>query len=117
MATTTGTTSVQTLLVLRAIEGVEKPLPGGRTGTRIVQDSRLLIATVKRLDRIAERREDRAEREQALRFDRTLLARFAERIADPARPLRWSLVRSNVDGFAANAWGFHPLSAMAIIPR
>lgn len=32
-------------------------------------------------------------------------------------PLRWSLVRSNVDGFAANPWAIHPLSAMAIIPR
>ncbi|OYW46065.1 MAG: hypothetical protein B7Z08_06800 [Sphingomonadales bacterium 32-68-7] len=32
-------------------------------------------------------------------------------------PLRWSLVRSNVDGFAANPWGFHPLPDMALIPR
>ena len=32
-------------------------------------------------------------------------------------PLRWSLVRGNVDGFAANVWGFHPLPDMAVIPR
>jgi len=32
-------------------------------------------------------------------------------------PLRWSLVRGNVDGFAANPWAFHPLPEMATIPR
>lgn len=32
-------------------------------------------------------------------------------------PLRWSMVRGNVDGFAANAWAWHPLPDMAIIPR
>ena len=32
-------------------------------------------------------------------------------------PLRFSLVRSNVDGFEANAWAFHPLPALAVIPR
>jgi oligopeptide transport system substrate-binding protein len=32
-------------------------------------------------------------------------------------PLRWSLVRSDVTGFAPNAWAFHPLPAMAAIPR
>ncbi len=32
-------------------------------------------------------------------------------------PLRWSLVRGNVDGFAANVWGFHPLPDMAVIPN
>lgn len=32
-------------------------------------------------------------------------------------PLRWSLVRGNVDGFEANAYGFHPLPPMAQIPR
>lgn len=32
-------------------------------------------------------------------------------------PLRWSLVRGNVDGFAPNLWGFHPLPDMAVIPR
>ncbi|AKH43496.1 oligopeptide transport system substrate-binding protein [Altererythrobacter atlanticus] len=32
-------------------------------------------------------------------------------------PLRWSLIRGNVDGFAANAWAFHPLPPMATLPR
>lgn len=32
-------------------------------------------------------------------------------------PLRWSMVRSNVDGFADNQWGFHPLPDMATIPK
>jgi ABC-type transport system substrate-binding protein len=32
-------------------------------------------------------------------------------------PLRWSLVRGNVDGFAPNLWAFHPLPDMAVIPR
>jgi ABC-type transport system substrate-binding protein len=32
-------------------------------------------------------------------------------------PLRWSMVRGTVDGFAANAWAWHPLPDMATIPR
>jgi peptide/nickel transport system substrate-binding protein/oligopeptide transport system substrate-binding protein len=32
-------------------------------------------------------------------------------------PLRWSMVRSNVDGYTANAWAWHPLPDMAIIPK
>jgi ABC-type oligopeptide transport system substrate-binding subunit len=32
-------------------------------------------------------------------------------------PLRWSMVRGSVDGFAANAWAWHPLPDMATIPR
>jgi ABC-type transport system substrate-binding protein len=32
-------------------------------------------------------------------------------------PLRWSLVRGNVDGFTGNRWAFHPLQDMAVIPR
>jgi ABC-type transport system substrate-binding protein len=32
-------------------------------------------------------------------------------------PLRWSMVRSNVNGYAANAWAWHPLPDMAIIPK
>ena len=32
-------------------------------------------------------------------------------------PLRWSLIRGNVSGFAANRWAFHPLPPMAEIPR
>lgn len=34
-----------------------------------------------------------------------------------ARPLRWSLVRSGVTGFAPNPWGWHPLPPLAFIPR
>ena len=32
-------------------------------------------------------------------------------------PVRFSLVRAGVDGFAANRWVFHPLPQMAVIPR
>jgi len=32
-------------------------------------------------------------------------------------PLRFSLVRGGIDGFAGNAWGFHPLPPLAVIPR
>ena len=32
-------------------------------------------------------------------------------------PLRFSLVRGDVEGFAANPWAFHPLPALAVIPR
>jgi ABC-type transport system substrate-binding protein len=34
-----------------------------------------------------------------------------------ARPLRWSLVRSNVAGFSPNVLGWHPLPPLAVIPR
>jgi len=34
-----------------------------------------------------------------------------------ARPLRWSLVRADITGFAANPWGFHPLLPLALTPR
>lgn len=34
-----------------------------------------------------------------------------------ARPLRWSLVRSSVSGFAPSPWGWHPLPPMALLPR
>jgi len=34
-----------------------------------------------------------------------------------ARPLRWSLVRSNVAGFSPNPLGWHPLPPLAVIPR
>lgn len=33
------------------------------------------------------------------------------------QPLRWSLVRGRVDGFAANQWAFHPLPPLAQIAR
>lgn len=32
-------------------------------------------------------------------------------------PIRWSLVRGSVDGFAANAWGWHPLMPLAWLPK
>jgi ABC-type oligopeptide transport system substrate-binding subunit len=32
-------------------------------------------------------------------------------------PLRFSLVRSNVDGYLPNRWAFHPLPPLAVIPR
>lgn len=32
-------------------------------------------------------------------------------------PVRFSLVRADVDGFAANRWAFHPLPPMATIPK
>jgi peptide/nickel transport system substrate-binding protein/oligopeptide transport system substrate-binding protein len=34
-----------------------------------------------------------------------------------ARPLRWSLVRSNVTGFAPNPWGWHTLPPFAMRPK
>ncbi len=33
------------------------------------------------------------------------------------QPLRWSLVRSGIDGFAANQWAFHPLPPLAQLAR
>jgi len=32
-------------------------------------------------------------------------------------PIRWSLVRGEVSGFAANSWGIHPLMPMAMRPK
>jgi oligopeptide transport system substrate-binding protein len=32
-------------------------------------------------------------------------------------PLRFTLVRGDVDGFEGNAWAFHPLPPLAVIPR
>ena len=34
-----------------------------------------------------------------------------------ARPLRWSLVRGDITGFATNPWGLHPLLPLALAPR
>ncbi len=33
------------------------------------------------------------------------------------QPIRWSLVRGDVTGFATNRWGVHPLMPMALRPR
>jgi peptide/nickel transport system substrate-binding protein len=32
-------------------------------------------------------------------------------------PIRWSLVRGDVNGFATNPWGWHPLMPLARLPR
>lgn len=32
-------------------------------------------------------------------------------------PIRWSLVRGSVDGFATNAWGWHPLMPLSWLPK
>lgn len=32
-------------------------------------------------------------------------------------PIRWSLVRGSVQGFAPNAWGWHPLMPLAWLPK
>lgn len=32
-------------------------------------------------------------------------------------PVRWSLVRGDVNGFSTNRWGWHPLMPMAKVPR
>lgn len=32
-------------------------------------------------------------------------------------PIRWSLVRGNVSGFASNAWAWHPLMPLALLPK
>lgn len=34
-----------------------------------------------------------------------------------ARPLRWSLLRAGVTGFALNPWGWHPLPPLAVLPK
>lgn len=34
-----------------------------------------------------------------------------------ARPLRWSLVRGDIVGFATNPWGVHPLLPLALTPK
>jgi peptide/nickel transport system substrate-binding protein/oligopeptide transport system substrate-binding protein len=34
-----------------------------------------------------------------------------------ARPMRWSLVRSGVTGFAPNPWGWHPLPPLAMLAK
>jgi ABC-type transport system substrate-binding protein len=56
--------------------------------------------------------------------ERTALLGRAEAIMTAANvyiplgaPLRWSMVRSNASGFVDNRWAFHPLPAMATVPR
>jgi oligopeptide transport system substrate-binding protein len=56
------------------------------------------------------------ERADAIAHAEALLA--AANVYIPiGAPLRWSMVRGAVDGFAANAWAWHPLPDMATIPR
>jgi ABC-type oligopeptide transport system substrate-binding subunit len=53
----------------------------------------------------------------------TMLAEAEERLAALGgfipfgAPVRWSLVRGNIDGFAENRWGLHPLLPLAMGPR
>jgi ABC-type transport system substrate-binding protein len=56
--------------------------------------------------------------------ERTALLGRAEAILAAANvyiplgaPLRWSMVRGNVNGFVDNQWAFHPLPAMATVPK
>ena len=56
--------------------------------------------------------------------ERTALLGRAEAILTAANvyiplgaPLRWSMVRSSVDGFVDNQWAVHPLPALATIPK
>lgn len=76
----------------------------------------LCEAEVDDLMREAVKQPDRVERDR-------LLAQAEARLMQSnvyipfGSPLRFSLVRSNVDGFVANQWAFHPLPALAQIPR
>jgi ABC-type transport system substrate-binding protein len=56
--------------------------------------------------------------------ERTALLGRAEAVLTAANvyipigaPLRWSMVRGNVQGFVDNQWAFHPLPDMATIPK
>lgn len=59
---------------------------------------------------------DRAIGERLLAEAETRLA-VANLYIPIGSPLRFSLVRSNVGGFVPNTWAFHPLPALAVIPR
>lgn len=59
---------------------------------------------------------DRAQRAQLLaRAEAELTA--ANVFIPIGAPVRFSLVRGDVSGFANNSWAWHPLPAMAVIPR
>ncbi|MBO9519671.1 MAG: peptide ABC transporter substrate-binding protein [Porphyrobacter sp.] len=68
------------------------------------------------LVRDAVKQPDRVERDKLLAEAETRLIQSNVYIPFGS-PLRFSLVRSNVDGFTANQWAFHPLPALAQIPR
>jgi len=59
---------------------------------------------------------DAAERVDDLRKAEALLTE-ANLYIPIGAPLRWSMVRGNVTGFAANPWAWHPLPDMAEIPK
>ncbi|MGX7894013.1 ABC transporter substrate-binding protein [Tsuneonella sp. HG222] len=66
--------------------------------------------------RIAMTTEDAQERADALARAEAILT--ADNVFIPlAQPLRWSLVRGTVEGYAANPWAWHPLPDMATLPR
>jgi ABC-type transport system substrate-binding protein len=65
-----------------------------------------------------------AARKAADPAERDALIAEAERLLNEANlfiafgsPIRWSLVRGDTVGFATNAWGWHPLMPMALLPK
>jgi peptide/nickel transport system substrate-binding protein/oligopeptide transport system substrate-binding protein len=64
----------------------------------------------------ARRTADPAERQQLIAEAERLLTEANVFIAFGS-PIRWSLVRGDAIGFATNAWGWHPLMPMALLPK
>jgi ABC-type transport system substrate-binding protein len=64
----------------------------------------------------ARRSSDPAERGELIAQAERLLTDANLFIAFGA-PIRWSLVRGDAVGFATNAWGWHPLMPMAMLPK
>ncbi|HUQ12946.1 MAG TPA: ABC transporter substrate-binding protein [Novosphingobium sp.] len=58
-----------------------------------------------------------AETRAALLTEAERLITDANGFIPLARPLRWSLVRGDIAGFAINPWGVHPLLPLALAPR
>jgi peptide/nickel transport system substrate-binding protein/oligopeptide transport system substrate-binding protein len=59
---------------------------------------------------------DPAKRAERLAEAEAVLTR-ANTFVPLAAPIRWSLVRSSVNGFSVNRWAMHPLMAIATIDR
>ena len=76
----------------------------------------LCNSTADDLAQQAARRSDAAERARLLAAAEAELT-LSNVYIPFGSPLRWSLVRGNVAGYAANAWAFHPLPDLAQIPR
>jgi len=76
----------------------------------------LCSSTVDRLVAQAQATRDAAEARRLLAQAEAQLTSLQAFIPFGA-PIRWSLVRSNVTGFAANRWGFHPLPPLAEVPK